>query len=375
MDTNTNNEVLPGGNTGLLEVLPRPGDFVAGAETAISHVPVMPNGDWTPYFPPGEWQKDMAAKFETDACVSFSACDSMETYANWAIANGRWTDSAVQFLRDNGYFNPDGKTLNFSDRYVARMSNTTTDGNSFPNVGDTIRHFGLVPETVWPFPTAAIEANPANAWAIYYTPVPANVQAIGQEFLKHFSPQYEWVKYPGLVTNLANELEISPLWIGTEVCPPWNTSSPIQACGPGCQHGTMLGRIEAGGQADILDHYQPFVKHFAPGYDITYALRFVLTPIANMPIAPESFHYTFTKQLTYKGTNDATELHALQTALQTLKRQNGQAYMTPGLYGIFGDATRAALDLFERDNHIPDPQPGQNFGPRNRAVMNTLLTK
>lgn len=136
----------------------------------------------------------------------------------------------------------------------------------------------------------------------------------------------------------------------------------------------MLGRIEANGQADILDHYSPFVKHFAPGYDITYALRIILTPIADAPVAPITFHYTFTKQLAYKGAqNDPTELHALQTALQTLKRSTGVPYMTPGLYGIFGDATKAALDLFERDHHIVDPQPGCNFGPSNRAAMNAAL--
>lgn len=369
------NEIHPGQNTGLIEVVPRLGDFVAGAESAISRTPVLASGDWTPYFPPGEWQKDMAANFETDACVSFSAADSMETYGNWAIANSKWPASAVQFLRTNGYFNADNKTLNFSDRFIARMSNTTINGNSFPNVGDTIRHFGLVPEGAWPFPIAAVEADSVDAWETYYTPVPSYVQAMGAEFLRHFTPQYEWVKYPGMAANLPQALTISPLWIGTAVCTPWNTAAPIQGCGPGCAHGTMLGAIEAGGQADILDHYQPFVKHFAPNYDITYALRIVLTPVQDMPTAPAAFHYTFTKQLTYKGSqNDATELHALQQALQTLKRSNGQPYMAPGIFGIFGDATAAALDLFERDHHIVDPQPGHNFGPSNRAAMNLALT-
>lgn len=363
-----------GMNTGIIETAPRPGDFIAGAETAISHAAVQPTGDWGTYYPPGEWQKDMTANFETDACVSFSANDSMETYANWAIASSKWPASAVQFLRTNGYFNADNKTLNFSDRYLARMSNTTINGNSFPNVGDAARKFGLVPESSWPFPYADVEAHPSGAWGTYYAAVPSAQQALGQEFLRHFTPQYEWVKYPGLGADLRQQLTISPLWIGTAVCDPWNTTAPINGCGPGCQHGTMLGSVSQSMQAEILDHYVPFVKHFESNYDITYALRIILTPIGDAPTAPASFHYTFTKPLTYKGTsNDPTELRALQTALQTLKRANGDPYMTPGLYGIFGDATKAALDKFERDRQIADPQPGQNFGPMNRAAMNVAL--
>lgn len=164
---------------------------------------------------------------------------------------------------------------------------------------------------------------------------------------------------------------------------PWNTDAVISACGAGTAHSTMLANVELEKQFDILDHYEPFEKHFAVDYDITYSLRLVWYPKVLGPTQPAGFRYTFTKQLTYTYLptggfnrhvfNDVNELHALQTALQTLKRNNGVPYMKPGVFGPFGPQTRAALDMFERDHFIVDPEPGENFGPKNRAAMNAAL--
>lgn len=88
-----------------------------------------------------------------------------------------------------------------------------------------------------------------------------------------------------------------------------------------------------------------------------------------------SFKYVFTKQLRYKGNNDAKELKALQQALQFLRStMTGEPYMTPGLFGPFGPQTKKALGAFQTDNSITDPDgQGTNFGPSTRTVMNAKL--
>lgn len=90
---------------------------------------------------------------------------------------------------------------------------------------------------------------------------------------------------------------------------------------------------------------------------------------------PPAFHYTFTKQLKYNGaSNDAKEVHALQQALQYLKRADGSTYMTPGNFGPYGPATKKAVGLFQSDNGITDPDgQGTNFGPSTRTAMNKKL--
>lgn len=91
---------------------------------------------------------------------------------------------------------------------------------------------------------------------------------------------------------------------------------------------------------------------------------------------PASFQYTFTKQLTYNrpDLNDAKEVQALQTALQTLKNSAGQPYMKPGTFGPFGPQTKAALGAFQTDHGIHDVDgQGTDFGPSSRAAINAAL--
>lgn len=359
--------IKPGQNTGFIAVDPRPGDSRMGGETSVVGVDNTVS-DWAAFLPSGEWQKDMSSNppFETDACVSFSADQQLQTYGDFCIGMDLWPADAVAWLQANGYFDANGH-LNFSDRFTAKMSGTTTDGNSMPGVWDSIAANGLVPEGAWPFPMAQINADPSNAWAIYYAAVPADVIALGLEFKARFGVDWDWVCAPGSALTEAQfkqALVTAPLQIATAVCPPWNTASPINGCGPGAQHATMLYAI--GADYQIFDHYVPFQKLLAPNYNITYATRATITPASTEPVAP--FKHVFTKQLAFQAaSNDPGELQALQTALQYL------GFMQRGVYGPYGPATAAALASFEKAHGVVDPQPGQNFGPQNRAAMNAAL--
>lgn len=378
-----------GQNTGFVAVEPKLGDFIAGGETGILDMPVLPSCDWRPFLPTNVTQLMKASNGnsygDSNACVSFAAGQSVEAQLNFQIKDKLISADNLAWLKVNGYIDGNGSVL-LSKRFIAKMSGTTPAiGNSLPNVWASIRHDGAVPEALWPMPTTAFDAivatnnfqGPQKFWDVYYAAIPQAVIDLGKQFKDRFPVQYEWLVYPASPSSgqaLLKNLIVSPLEIATAVCAGWNTDDPIKACGGGTQHATLLTFVEAD-RYDILDHYVPYQKQFAADYTITYGMRGVV-PMSSTPspVPPQTFHYTFTKQLTFGSTtNDLGEVKALQQALQFLKAKNGQPYMKVGVFGPFGPQTATALALFESEHGIVDPVPGHNFGPKNRAEMNALL--
>jgi hypothetical protein len=272
--------LTPGKNTGFIEKPPSSTDFIAGTLPSVVRIE---SGDWRSFEPQGEMQKVMGPStetsstgFETNACVSFSANDAIEVFLTYLIDAGKVPDEHIKWLNDNGYFDEEGN-LNFSDRFTAKVSGTTIDGNSLQAVADAIRHNGLIPEALWPMPTDAIKKNPGSAWEIYYATPPQRAFDMGKAFLERFTISYEWVfSAPGQATHqkIADALKIAPLQVATAVCPPWNTAEVIQACGLGVAHATIITFVDA--DYHILDHYNPFRKLLAGDYTIPYGFRYIV---------------------------------------------------------------------------------------------------
>lgn len=119
-------------NTGFIEET-RPTDFLQGI---IPYKVVLPSGDWRPYLPPGEPQFSQVT--DSQGCVSFSNNNVAEIS-----------------LKQQGF------DYNFSDRALAKLSNTITSlqtsdtkkwGNSFMKVADTAYRVGRFLEQDWPLP-------------------------------------------------------------------------------------------------------------------------------------------------------------------------------------------------------------------------------
>jgi hypothetical protein len=100
-------------------------DFVAGT---LPYEERNPAGDWEPYAPPGERQSSY--KGDSMSCVSFSAINSIETQEKFLTGN----------------------QPNYSDRWTAKRSGTTRQGNYLWKVADTIRKEGLVLQEDYPTP-------------------------------------------------------------------------------------------------------------------------------------------------------------------------------------------------------------------------------
>lgn len=253
------------------------------------------NADWRTFESPGEWQKDMTINWESEACMSFARGDNFQSYMNWLLDTNQIQPAQMAFLKDNGYFDSDGK-IAISDRFIATMSGTTVDGNDFENVWGGTENFGLVPDSLWPMPTAEMNTNPANAWKTYYATPPTSVTNLGKEFLTYFQLPWRWLVSDGngaTQEQFAEWLKIAPIHIATAVCSPWNTDQPISGCGCGAQHGTQLSRVDVGVVNNILDHYVPFDKQLEANYCLSYAVQGWVVQIPRQvpettPVAPST---------------------------------------------------------------------------------------
>lgn len=215
---------FPKHNTGVL-LGQRPTDYLAGA---IAYEVRNEKGDWRDFTPVGEKQKDPA---ETMACVTFSALNSLE----------------VQTKHQTG------AVINYSDRFTAKMSGTTKDGNYQWAVADSVRKDGVVLESVHP--------KPANYnWQSYYTEIPQSVknQAIRLDIAYEFLPIRQT---PIDKATLAYHLKHAPLQV---IVP-----------APYPNHAVLAVHI-SGDIVYYYDSYSPFLKKMKYSA-ITSALKIVLT--------------------------------------------------------------------------------------------------
>lgn len=223
--------------TGFIEQAPRPTDYLAGT---LPYEVRLLNGDWKDYLPEYEKQfKDFS--FDTMSCTTFSFLNVLETQLNYLLDNLLLSHEQVSFLTANDYIQ-NGK-INFSDRALAIMSDTTFRGNTFVNVADTARTLGLVPESMLPFG--------GNSFNEYHNKnlISQEIKNLGKEFLKHFSIFYEFVGF----NDYDKELKHVPLQIAVPYPEP--------------KHAEMMTS-----RFMVLDQYPPFyrvnLKSIAYGFKI-----------------------------------------------------------------------------------------------------------
>lgn len=194
-------------------------DFLAGT---LSYQVVNPSGDWTAFIPPGENQYSNMT--DSMACVSFSFLNCLETQLKFH-----------------------GIEIDHSDRFLAKMSGTTTQGNTLGAVADTYRQYGCPLEIDWP--------KPQNfTWNEFYAEIPQEVK----DKAIRYSINYEWVDTT--VESLQYHLK----------------QAPLQLVIPG---HAICGIYE---QADIFkyfDTYSPYLKEHpnAPQWALKVVLNKTMT--------------------------------------------------------------------------------------------------
>ena len=288
-------ELKEGTNTGVLIQEPRPTDFIAGdANISSTSISRLESGDWRPFLPDPESQNSIY--FDSMACVTFSAIKSIAIHLNRLLADKVIPVETLIEMEKQGYLK--NGQFNFSERFTAKLSGTTHMGNYAVSVWDSIRKDGLIPEADWAYPRG--KTTPAFDWDDYYAPIPDVLKEKGKAFLKFFGISYQWLATGGGATDAQFNawLKVGPIQILTPVCPPWNTTDMIPACGRVVSHATtMVARKD--GAVIIADHYSPFEKQLSLEYSIPYALQGFITPTSSSD-ASVSINPAFGKKFTGK---------------------------------------------------------------------------
>lgn len=249
--------------------LVRDTDYFAGILSNVTFESRLPSGDWAPYLPDFDAQKHNG--IETDACVPFSAVESIEAQINYLKKTGQLPQPHIDALTALGFFDENGN-FEASERFVAKLDGTGMQGTSLPAPWDAVRKYGLIPYKDWSFDNSVL------TFEQFYKPILQPLLDKGKEFLKYFDIQYEFIVQNGTGTPvhlLQKHLTQAPLCIGVAVCQPWNDTQPPTCPSTSPQHSVMVYRCDT--STHFLDHYIPFEKMFDLHYNILFALKGIVT--------------------------------------------------------------------------------------------------
>ena len=190
-------------------------DWIAGSTYIVPKEIIREDGNWEKFLPKIEYQF-INNQLETFACVSFSF------------------NNVLEILFKAQY----GIEVNFSDRFLAKMSKTDEKrGNYFWDVFDTARFHGLVDEDKWTWTNLP---RPIT-WSDYYASIPDSIKEEAKEFIKNW--EIYWETIPNLdkqqfIQSMKFWLKYSPLWVAINN---WRHAVTIYA--------------DAGDKAKVFDHY------------------------------------------------------------------------------------------------------------------------
>lgn len=184
-------------------------DFVGGT---LPYEIVVDSGNHLPWIPTNEPQFGGLPNTERFNCVTQAHHNNIENIMMRDIALGRMPKEHEQWLRDNGYFDDNGK-INFSERFNAILNGTIwndpngNNGNWVWKVCEDGRKIsGLIPARMLPDVPTMQNAEYYNSAVIT-----AQMRAMGQEFIKRFYLPYEWIG--ANITDIQKHLKQAPLMV------------------------------------------------------------------------------------------------------------------------------------------------------------------
>jgi hypothetical protein len=347
-------------NTGV-QLLQRPEDWVLGGESGVVLKTRIESGDWSDYLPSEERQ--YTKKTDTLACTNFSWLNSVETQVNFLVRTKQIEGEKLEALEEMGFFDADYK-FNCSDRFLAKISGTGTNGNYMVNSPDAVRKgkdakgLGLLPEKDWP-------TMPEMSWEEFYAEIPQELMEKAKKVLEILDFKYQWIP----LERVPEALKTAPVTIAAPCCPGWYEAEVKTCPSRTAQHCTMIYGTVPSGYRDF-DHYQIFKKVLAKDYPILAIMQTVVTPVV-VPEEPMKPKHVFlhNMQEPYFG----EEVRALQQAL----KYYGFFKLEPT--GYYGPRTKEAVSAFQLayKEKILLPlgliKPTGRFYEASRKCMNELL--
>lgn len=235
-------------NYGLLLNEPRPKDFRFGAFTVLPKDVLVDDGNWSAYLPVYEAQ--LLPKFDTMACVTFSALNCLETLIK------------RKYNREE----------NFSDRFTATMSGTTREGNFVYKVADSIRNDGVVSEMDWP-------TLSGFTFDDYYSLITPEIKETGQQSKEKYNFAYEYVEKKDFIELL----RYSPLQVGIKAYGV-TVDGVYQKIDGSANHMVTLYQAKENEHWLIYDHYDKAFKPLAWDYLFPFAVRWDVQMVEKTPM-------------------------------------------------------------------------------------------
>ncbi len=232
-------------NQGYLEpLIYDPRRWISGGYSGIVGEPLEPDGQWkTPIY---ECQRNVY--FDTMGCVTFATLNAIET-----IMMRRF-----------------GVEVNYSDRYIAKLSGTGRNGNWASNVVNEILRSGLVEEKVWAF-----DKFNFKTWEQYYADIPWDVIGTGKLWNNKYDFKHEWLPTTDDQV-IMDALIYSPLTVAVHA---WD--APVggiyQRSTGRKNHYVLLTGFQETEYWKIFDHYDNCYKKLAWDFDFGEKMKFDIT--------------------------------------------------------------------------------------------------
>jgi hypothetical protein len=222
-----------------------------GGVSGLDKTVLREDGQWDAYLP--QYETQHFQYFDSMACVSFSMLNAIETVL----------------------FRKYGLQRNFSDRFIAKMSGTTINGNDYWTVAETIRKGGLVDESVWSW------LPWIKSFDDYYANVPQEVVDEAKKFLQEYKLAYEYVWDDP--DHLIEGLKYGPLAVAVHAYCPLE-GDVYTYCADRGNHSVLLYGYVLGQYWKIYDHYDNKYKKLAWDTKFWCALRWDIIKVEPTPM-------------------------------------------------------------------------------------------
>lgn len=358
-------------NTGILPPCPKPLDYIAGVESGILYEVRNDSGVWSPLMSDLELQF-RAGIFDTMSCTNFGTLKAVQGQINWLLKNKKIPQDKLMLMQNLGYFDQHG-LVNFSERFNAITSGTTSQGNLLQNPSEAIRKFGLLPEADLPNAQAC---NSFDEWIDPKVLTQAHYDK-AKRFLEIFDLKYEWIVTgeEGKEDVFMRHLKQAPVLTAVGTCAVWNEPEGVilDPC-PQKQinHAVTLVSMVKDSYKEISDQYVPFYKKLGWKFYMLWGLKIVVTVKETAkPTQLPAIRYNFPRNL--KEGDSGYDVNMLQQVLQREVPDVFNLKNTTNFYGVRTEAGVKALQEKYR-KEILEPAgvstPTGNFGEFTRAFIN-----